>query len=116
VITGVLYFLLKEEGSLAMGVLIVFLVMSIPMILINIGRCFNNKIKKIFYLIAILYTFLFIVFSIINLDMEDWLIFIFIGLLLICILAIELVKSRKYLILNYLSIVYLLSFLLYCFL
>jgi|SRR5690554_4473675 len=115
IITGILYFLLKKEGNLAMGVLIVFMVISIPIFLINIGRCFNNKIRKIFYLITIFYILSFDIFIIINLDMKDWLISVpmFIGLLLICILAIELVKSRKYLILNFLSVVYLVLFLLY---
>lgn len=115
IITGILYFLLKKEGNLAMGVLIVFMVISIPIFLINIGRCFNNKIRKIFYLITIFYILSFNIFIIINLDMKDWLISVpmFIGLLLICILAIELVKSRKYLILNFLSVVYLVLFLLY---
>lgn len=117
IVMGLLYFLLKKEGNLAMGVLIVFMVISIPIFLINIGRCFNNKIRKIFYFITIFYILSFNIFIIINLDMKDWLISVpvFIGLLLICILAIELVKSRKYLILNFLSIVYLLLFLLYVF-
>lgn len=115
IVMGLLYFLLKEEGNLAMGVLIVFMIISIPIFLINIGRCFNNKIRKIFYFITIFYILSFNIFIIINLDMKDWLISVpvFIGLLLICILVIELMKSRKYLILNFFSISYLLLFLLY---
>lgn len=115
VVMGILYFLLKKEGNLAMGVLIVFSVTSIPIFLINIGRCFSNKIKKILYFITIFYILLFTVFTIMYLDKEDWMISVFISLLFICALTIELIKNRRYLILNFLSVMYLLLFLLYVF-
>lgn len=70
IITGILYFLLKKEGNLAMGGLIVFMVISIPIFLINIGRCFNNKIKKIFYFITIFYILSFNIFIIIKFGYE----------------------------------------------
>lgn|SRR5690606_18205486 len=115
IVMGILYFLLKKEGNLAMGVLIVFSVTSIPIFLINIGRCFSNKIKKILYFITIFYILLFTVFTIMYLDKEDWMISVFISLLFICALTIELIKNRRYLILNFLSVMYLLLFLLYVF-
>ena len=115
IIMSILYFLLKKEGNLAMGVLIIFLVISIPIILINIGRGGSDKLKKIFYTISIFYILLLIIFTVIYLDEEDWLISMLVSLLFISILIIELMKNKKYLIVNFLSIMYLLLFLLYVF-
>jgi len=73
IVLFILYFLLKKEGGTAMGVLIVFIVTSIPFISINVGRYFK-KIKKTTEILSVIYILFLGYYSIVELDKEDSLI------------------------------------------
>jgi len=112
IILLILYFLLKSEGGMAMGVLIVFIVTSIPFLLINVGQYFYN-LKKTTKIISIIYIIIITVLSIFQLDKEDSIILSLIYFVILFVIILELINNKTYLILNFLGLIYSISFLIY---
>jgi hypothetical protein len=112
VVICVIYSLLKKEGGMAMGVLIIFLISSVPFILINLGRNLPKK-KRTLVIVNIVYITLISILSFLSLDKEDWLIVCALGILLVIILIVDLVKKKDLIVLNYFSFIHLLVFLIY---
>lgn len=107
-----MYFLLEREGGMAMGVLIIFFITSVPFVLIGLSRIIYG-LKRILGVISIIYISFLSVFTFLNLDNQDWLIICGLGMMLIAMLIIELVKDKSLSILNYFGFLHLILFLIY---
>lgn len=112
IVVCVIYFFLKREGGMAMGVLIIFLITSVPFILINLGRNLPKR-KRILVIVNIIYITLISILSFLSLDKEDWLIVCVLDSLLVIILIVDLVKKKDLVVLIFFSFVHLLLFLIY---
>jgi hypothetical protein len=111
IVTLLLYFLLKKEGGMAMGVLLIFCITCIPFFIINIGRTFS-KIKKVTSCLNIIYLLTITVYSIIYLKTEG-IILALICILIILLVIFELYKKKNIIISNLLGFLHLIIFITY---
>ncbi|MDR0195723.1 MAG: hypothetical protein LBI73_11420 [Myroides sp.] len=110
IVLAVIFLLVKKGSGMLIGSYINFFLSGLPFLLLNISRSVY-KGKKIVDMINIGYITLILIYGIIVLKFSDWLILVTVYLPFGSLLAMEFFYNKTYLLLNIMSLVYLVIFL-----